>query len=53
MLGAALLIAAPVIWMRIKDTTDVEEDLRGTDETVEDVVAPGKLAEEEKRAAVV
>ncbi|CRK24353.1 hypothetical protein BN1723_013268, partial [Verticillium longisporum] len=53
MLGAALLIAAPVIWMRIKDTTDVEEDLRGTDETVEDVIAPGKLAEEEKRAAVV
>ncbi|KAK4238366.1 major facilitator superfamily domain-containing protein [Achaetomium macrosporum] len=39
--AAALLIAAPVIFMRIKDTVSLEEDLKFSDETIEDV-APAK-----------
>ncbi|KAF7550568.1 hypothetical protein G7046_g7974 [Stylonectria norvegica] len=38
-LAASLLIAAPVIFLRIKDTVSVEEDLRFSDETMEDVIA--------------
>jgi hypothetical protein len=39
--AAALIIAAPVIFMRIQDTVSVEEDLKFSDETIEDV-APAK-----------
>lgn len=38
LLGAALVIGAPVIFMRIKDTVSMEEDLKFSDETIEDVV---------------
>merc|ERR1712000_400781 len=38
LLGAALVIGAPVIFMRIKDTVTMEEDLKFSDETIEDVV---------------
>ncbi|KAK4225780.1 major facilitator superfamily domain-containing protein [Podospora fimiseda] len=38
LLGAALVFAAPVIWLKIKDTVSIEEDLKFSDETVEDVV---------------
>lgn len=38
-LGASLLIGAPVIWMRIQDSVSVEEDLKFSDETIEDVIA--------------
>lgn len=38
LLGAALVFAAPIIWIKIKDTTTLEEDLKFSDETVEDVV---------------
>ena len=31
------MIAAPVIWMKIQDTVSIEEDLKFSDETVEDV----------------
>jgi hypothetical protein len=34
--------------MRIRDTVPLEDDLKGTDETAEDVLPPGALAE--KRA---
>jgi hypothetical protein len=46
LLAGALVIAAPVMWIKIGDTVAVEEDLKGTDETVEDVVpvAPGVAA---------
>lgn len=37
LLGAALVFAAPVIWLKIKDTVSLEEDLKFSDETVEDV----------------
>ena len=38
LLGGALIFAAPVIWLNIKDTVSIEEDLKFSDETVEDVV---------------
>ncbi|KAF4982805.1 hypothetical protein FZEAL_1657 [Fusarium zealandicum] len=38
-LAASLLIAAPVIWARIQDSVPLEEDLKFSDETVEDVIA--------------
>jgi len=42
LLGGALVFAAPVIWLKIKDTVSIEEDLKFSDETVADVVAPEK-----------
>lgn len=50
-LAGALLIAAPVIVMKIKDTTSLEEDLKDTDETVADV-APVAAPEHKKHEAV-
>jgi hypothetical protein len=37
LLAGSLLIAAPVIWTRVKDTTDLEDDLKFSDETKADV----------------
>lgn len=37
LLAAALFIAAPLIFTRIKDTVPVEVDMKFTDETYEDV----------------
>ncbi|KAL2869940.1 unc-93 family MFS transporter [Aspergillus lucknowensis] len=37
LLGASLLIAAPVIFFRIKEHTDLEDDLKFSDETAADV----------------
>ncbi|KAI0913601.1 MFS general substrate transporter [Ustulina deusta] len=48
--AVSILIAAPVIWLRITDTTDIEEDLKFSDETIENV-APTALLDE-KRAAI-
>lgn len=48
-LSASLLFALPVVFMRIRDTVPLEDDLRGTDETIEDVLPPDAIAE--KRAA--
>lgn len=36
-----------MIWLKVKDTTALEEDLKFTDATVEDVAAPAVV--EEKR----
>lgn len=47
LLCGSLLIAAPVVWMKIQDSIPIEEDLRGTDETLEDVLPPGAI--EKKR----
>jgi hypothetical protein len=47
LLGASLIIAAPVIFYKIKEHVAVEEDLAGTDETLADVLPadhPEKLA---------
>jgi len=38
LLMGALIIAAPVIFMKIKDHVPVEEDIKGTDETLADVL---------------
>lgn len=38
-LGASLVFAAPVIWLKIQDTVSIEEDLKFSDETMEDVFA--------------
>ena len=35
--AAGLVVAFPVIWFRIKDTVSVEEDLKFSDETVQDI----------------
>ena len=37
LLAGSLLIAAPMIWTKIPDTVPIEEDLKFTDETYEDV----------------
>ncbi|KAI5456318.1 major facilitator superfamily domain-containing protein [Mariannaea sp. PMI_226] len=37
-LAGSIIIAAPVIFMRIKDSVSIEEDLKFSDETIEDVV---------------
>ncbi|KAJ5105642.1 hypothetical protein NUU61_002989 [Penicillium alfredii] len=47
LLSGSILIAAPVVFFKIKDSIPVEEDLMGTDETVEDVLPPGLI--EQKR----
>ncbi|KAK4645134.1 hypothetical protein QC761_310900 [Podospora bellae-mahoneyi] len=39
LLAAALLFAAPVIWLKVKDTVTAEEDLKFSDETIADVRA--------------
>ena len=39
LLAGSLLIAAPVIFMRIKETVTQEEDLKFSDETLSDVAA--------------
>ncbi|KAI2625522.1 MFS general substrate transporter [Xylaria nigripes] len=46
----SILVAVPVIWFRIKDTTDIEDDLKFSDETLADV-APNVMMEEKRDAA--
>lgn len=41
LLSASLVIAAPVIFLKIRDHIDIDDDLKGTDETYEDVLPPG------------
>ncbi|OJJ46304.1 hypothetical protein ASPZODRAFT_142919 [Penicilliopsis zonata CBS 506.65] len=45
-LAGSLLIASPVIFFRIKDSVDVEEDLKFSDETAQDVVGETATATE-------
>lgn len=40
LLAGSLVVAAPLIILRIKDTVSIEEDLKFSDETIDDVVAP-------------
>ncbi|KAF4780714.1 major facilitator superfamily transporter [Colletotrichum scovillei] len=42
-LAGALVIGAPIIFLKIKDTVTVEEDLKFSDETIADVAAPGTV----------
>lgn len=48
LLSGALLCAAPVVFLRIKDSISVEEDLKFTNETLEDVLPPGAIERTEK-----
>ncbi|OAP59872.1 hypothetical protein AYL99_04874 [Fonsecaea erecta] len=43
MLAGSLVVAAPVIWIKVKDTTDIDEDLKFTDETRADVLPPSPV----------
>ncbi|KAH9877679.1 hypothetical protein J1614_002896 [Plenodomus biglobosus] len=40
LLAGSLMIALPVMLLKIKDTVPVEEDLKFTDETMEDIMGP-------------
>jgi hypothetical protein len=44
LLGGSLLVALPVILTKIKDHTDLEEDLKFTDETLQDVMVHHETA---------
>lgn len=37
LLAGSLIVAAPVIFMKVKDTTSLEEDLKFSDETFAEV----------------
>jgi hypothetical protein len=43
LLCGSILIAVPVVFFKIKDSVPIEEDLAGTDETLEDVLPPGAV----------
>ncbi|KAJ5583347.1 hypothetical protein N7535_001967 [Penicillium sp. DV-2018c] len=45
LLTASILVAAPVIFFKIKDSVPVEDELAGTGETLEDVLPPGSVAQ--------
>ncbi len=45
LLSLSLICAAPVIFLKIKDTVEIEKDLKNTGETIEDVVVASKLGE--------
>ena len=44
LLAGSLLIAAPVVFLRVRDTVPLEDDLKFSDETVEDVLPTGTTA---------
>ncbi|KAK3343587.1 major facilitator superfamily domain-containing protein [Lasiosphaeria hispida] len=44
----ALIFAAPVIWLKIKDTVTIEEDLKFSDETVADVAPTSVVVTQRK-----
>lgn len=44
-LTGSLVIAAPVIFFKIKETTSIEEDLKFSDETFQDVAPDAALEE--------
>ena len=37
LLASSLIIAAPVVWKKIKDITDIMKDLKVSDEDLEEV----------------
>ncbi|KAK2759306.1 hypothetical protein FQN54_002784 [Arachnomyces sp. PD_36] len=45
LLAGSLILAAPIVFFKIKDSTSLEEDLKFSDETIEDV-APDAVLEE-------
>ena len=51
LLGASLLIASPIILFKIKDTTELEDDLQFSDEPAQDVTGIA-VAEEPQHQSV-
>jgi hypothetical protein len=49
---AGLVFAAPIIFIKIKDTVTIEEDLRFSDETVTDVAPTDALGKDSLRHEV-
>ncbi|KOS22776.1 UNC93-like protein [Escovopsis weberi] len=45
-LAGALIFAAPVIFLKVKDHVDIEEDLKFSDETIEDIVVSKQVGGE-------
>lgn len=45
LLAGSLLLALPVILLKIRDTVPIEDDLKFSDETVEDVAPPTVVKE--------
>lgn len=43
LLAGSLIIAAPVMLIKIKDTVLLEDDLKFTDETIDDVIPQHKM----------
>jgi hypothetical protein len=50
LLGGSLLFAAPVIILKIRDHITIEEDLKFSDETVEDVIVGRDIKKGEEAA---
>ena len=50
LLAGSLVIALPVIVLKIKDTVPLEEDLKFTDETVEDIIGYNVSYKQEEKA---
>lgn len=48
--AASLLIAAPVIFWKIQDHVPIEQDLKFSDETIEDVIAGPVDAKADEKA---
>ena len=44
LLGGSLLIAAPVVWLKVKDTTDLDEDLKFLGETKSEIASTVAVA---------
>lgn len=45
LLAGSLIIAAPVVFTKIRQTIPLEDDLKFSDETAEEVAATGKMNE--------
>jgi hypothetical protein len=43
LLAGSMVVAAPVIWRAIRDTVDLEEDIKFSDETIEEVAPTAML----------
>lgn len=52
LLAGSLVIALPIMILKIRDTVPVEEDLKFTDETIEDVIGHIVIHESPKQERV-
>lgn len=52
LLSISLVVAAPVILLKIRDHVSTEDDLKGTDETLADVLPSGHPEKQPERGSV-